>query len=230
MYLPIGDSKSFDTSINGQNVSYMAIVEPEPRRANLKIKSLKCDPACSLPLRKLYCQWSFYIRFSYQYCPIVCVITLQEFIERFLHFCWHGLKQQGYHQQHTFCRHLGFTNTERFHGYLYATRRDVLRDASSACEKLLLIFFVSFSKICRKLNMHWYKKSGKPSITLVMFQFYFLRLPLSGKCCWIFRLFPITNFDELNYHVVIATMEPVRSKCCKLRWMSNLFASECKHS
>lgn len=56
MYLPIGDSKSFDTSINGQNVSYMAIVEPEPRRANLKIKSLKCDPGCSLPLRKLYCQ------------------------------------------------------------------------------------------------------------------------------------------------------------------------------
>lgn len=38
MYLPIGDSKSFDTSINGQNVSYMAIVEPEPRRTNLKNK------------------------------------------------------------------------------------------------------------------------------------------------------------------------------------------------
>ena len=155
MYLPIGDSKSFDTSINGQNVSYMAIVEPEPRRANLKIKSLKCDPACSLPLRKLYCQWSFYIRFSYQYCPIVCVITLQEFIERFLHFCWHGLKQQGYHncQQHTFCRHLGFTNTERFHGYLYATRRDVLRDASSACDARNFCWF--FLSVFQKFVESW---------------------------------------------------------------------------
>lgn len=36
-FKPVRDPQSFDTSINGKNVSYMTIVEPKPRGAHLQI-------------------------------------------------------------------------------------------------------------------------------------------------------------------------------------------------
>lgn len=60
----------------------------------------------------------------------------------------------------------------------------------------LVDFFVSFSEICRKLNIHWYQKSGKPSITLVMFQFHFLRLPEENVAGFSDCFRSMTNFDK----------------------------------
>lgn len=152
MYLPIGDSKSFDTSIDGQNVSYMAIVEPEPRRTNLKNKSFKYDPACSLPL--LYYH----------------VIVLNSFLLPILpnYLCDHSSKI--YRKISPYL--LAWTETTRisqlaaahilppswFYEYRKVSWVTICYEAWCAawCERLLLIFSVRFSEICRKLNMRWH--------------------------------------------------------------------------
>lgn len=86
------------------------------------------------------------------------------------------------------------------------------------CERLLLIFFCQFFQ---KFGESWIcvgirrveSRQCRCNVSVSFFT------TARGKCCWIFRLFSdswriLTNGNyHGNYHAVIATMEPVRSKC-----------------